>query len=432
MRTTAHSVPVEEGFPLVSLFGAPLDTGNLGVSALGESIIQSVGALRPMTDLLVFDNARGRRHMKHPDVGDYFADGAWISRRLHRQESLWSMRANSLVRFPPNRNVDTVRRSTVVLDITGGDSFTDLYGPRRWRLSVLPKLIALRVGTPLVLLPQTYGPFANAKRREQAVDLIAHARQAWARDPNGMDQLRELLGDRFDPSRHRQGVDVAFALPARRPEALPAPLDDWFSDTTDETVVGLNVSGLLMNDAQPSSAQFGLQLDYRRTMTELARRLLTEIADRLVLVPHVRGPGGESDDEACRRLAATLADPDRVQVLPPGLDAGTTKWCISRLDWFCGTRMHSTIAALSSGVPAAAVAYSHKTRGVFETCGLGHAVADARRLDEAEVLEHLIARAHARESDRQVLSARVDEIVGRASAQFHEILDGALDAERQG
>ena len=39
--------------------------------------------------------------------------------------------------------------------------------------------------------------------------------------------------------------------------------------------------------------------------------------------------------------------------------------------------MHATIAALSSGVPCATVAYSLKARGVFASCGMAHAVADA-------------------------------------------------------
>ena len=57
-------------------------------------------------------------------------------------------------------------------------------------------------------------------------------------------------------------------------------------------------------------------------------------------------------------------------MLSPDLDASEVKWCISKLDWFVGSRMHATIAALSSGVPCAAIAYSRKFRGVFATLGV--------------------------------------------------------------
>lgn len=407
--------------PTFCLFGAPADTGNLGVGALGESTLHSLHGARPDARILVFDNGRGRRSSPTTAAVPHERDGAWISRRLHRQESLWTMRFSGRFGFPRNRNVDAIRRASAVLDISGGDSFTDLYGNARWNLIVLAKLITLDAGTPLVLLPQTYGPFANERRRQLAASIVDRSHCAWTRDPDGLDTLRELLGDRFDEERHRQGVDVAFALPAVRP---PDPVAEQAETSGDgRTVVGLNVSGLLMNDLGGATEQFGLSFDYRRVVTELARRLLADIADHLVLVPHVRGRGAESDDAACAALMAELNESGRISVLPPGLDAGQTKWFISQLDWFCGTRMHATIAALSSGVPAAAIAYSGKTRGVFETCGMAHAVVDARKADEIGAVDRLVELAQDRRIDRARLDERIDTVVARSRDQFVDIVE---------
>ena len=329
--------------------------------------------------------------------------------------------------FPPNRNVASIRRAAAVLDISGGDSFTDLYGTARWNLVALPKIISLRVGTPLLLLPQTYGPFANPRRRAEAASIVDRARCAWARDPDGYAALRELLGDRFDPVRHREGVDVAFALPSRPPVGRIA--SECLPSGSDEVVVGLNVSGLIMNDPDSAARQFGLTIDYPRVVLELSRRLLDDVADRLVLVPHVRGTGSESDDVACQAVAAELAMPDRVSVLPPGLGASETKWYLSQLDWFCGTRMHATIGALSTGVPAAAIAYSLKTKGVFETCDMGHAVVDARSSSNHDVVDRLIELAARNRVERARLQARVDGVVRRACDQFAEILETVSSPE---
>jgi colanic acid/amylovoran biosynthesis protein len=415
--------------PTLCLFGAAGDTGNLGVSALGEATLHSVASQRPNARLLVFDNGRGRRHSPGSSSVSHDLDGAWNSRRVHRPESLWTMRLSSAIGVPRNRNVTSIRRSGAVLDISGGDSFTDLYGKARWNLILLSKLIALRVGTPLVLLPQTYGPFADPRRRHIAASVVDRAHAAWSRDPDGLDVLRDLLGDRFDPKRHREGVDVAFALPASRPsEHLAAR---WSRADDGAVTVGLNVSGLLMNDAAQTATQFGLAIDYRRVVTEVARRLLRDVADRLVLVPHVRGDGAESDDAACRHLAEELAAPGRVEVLPAGLSAGETKWCISELDWFCGTRMHATIAALSTGVPAAAIAYSLKTHGVFDTCGMRHAVVDARSASDTDAVDRLLELATDHEQERARLQLGVGEVVQRAHHQFVEILGGLALPEPQ-
>lgn len=415
--------------PTLCLFGAAGDTGNLGVSALGEATLHSLKSHLPNDRVLVFDNGRGRRRSTASSPVEHDLDGAWISRRVHRPESLWSMRLSSVIGVPRNRNVESIRQSTAVLDISGGDSFTDLYGKLRWDLVILSKLIALSVDTPLVLLPQTYGPFADPRRRRIAASVVDRAHAAWSRDPDGLDALRDLLGDRFDPTRHREGVDVAFALPASRP---PEPLATrWLSADDGRVTVGLNVSGLLMNDAARGTTQFGLTIDYRRVVTEVARRLLRDDADRLVLVPHVRGGGAESDDIACLALAEELSAPDRVELLPPGLSAGETKWFISGLDWFCGTRMHATIAALSTGVPAAAIAYSPKTHGVFDTCGMRHAVVDARSTSDADAVDRLLELSSDRRQERARLARGVDEVVRRARHQFVDILDGLPLHERR-
>ncbi|MEM9514934.1 MAG: polysaccharide pyruvyl transferase family protein [Actinomycetota bacterium] len=395
------------------------------MNALSEAVLHSVAAHRPDARVLVFDNGRGRRSSPSQASVEHSRDGAWISRRLHRSESLWAMRVSSALRVLPNRNVSAMRRAAAILDISGGDSFTDLYGIPRWNLVVLPKQIALRLGRPLVLLPQTYGPFEHDSHRNTASAVIAGARSAWARDARSFAAMRAVLGDRFDPRRHREGVDVAFALPASTPSDCVREIASH--QRAGEVVVGVNVSGLIANEQPAATAQFGLTVDYLALVHRVARQLLDGVADRLVLVPHVVGDGPESDVRACRRVAEALAEPDRVSILPPTLTASETKWCIAQFDWFCGTRMHSTVAALSSGVPAASIAYSLKTQGVFETCGMGHAVVDARSTSTDDAVDRLVELATRRLDERALLASRYRGVVDRAQGQFAEILDD-LDA----
>ena len=72
--------------------------------------------------------------------------------------------------------------------------------------------------------------------------------------------------------------------------------------------------------------------------------------------------------------------------------------------------MHSCIGALSSGVPAAGLAYSLKAQGVFETCGLGEHVADLRTLDEEETLATLWSSFERRAATRRSLAERLPGI----------------------
>ncbi len=51
-------------------------------------------------------------------------------------------------------------------------------------------------------------------------------------------------------------------------------------------------------------------------------------------------------------------------LVSPEYNAAETKWIISQMAFFAGARTHSTIAALSSGVPTLSFAYSIKAQGI--------------------------------------------------------------------
>lgn len=422
-----------EGSLRICLFNAALDTANLGVSALGESVAHSLRSAHPDSSLAVFDCSPGASTIQLGAIDrgkPVLRCGGYHTRRIYRPESLWNIRVCAHLGGLWNPGARLLRAADAVLDITGGDSFTDLYGAKRFFAGVLPKRIALGLLKPLILLPQTYGPFASPRNRRIAQDIVRRSAMAWARDERSFDVLKDLLGGAFDPVRHRSGVDVAFGLPAVRPseDALGAAAA-WLGDRS-APLAGLNVSGLVMNRPETAARQYGLQADYGQAVISLVRRLLTHSGARILLLPHVVTPPGhyESDIEACNRVADAVTGEagGRVAVLPALHGPCEVKWVISQLDWFCGTRMHATIAALSSGVPAAAIAYSPKTLGVFETCGQGAHVADPRQLDTEDVAERLWQSWGAREEARRSLRAALPAVLRRAEEQMDAIVRGCV------
>ncbi len=421
-----------------ALFGAAADTWNLGVTALMESTLLAVHRARPDAGMVVFDNGFGQRSSVI-DIGGESVRvelrGARHSRRWYRGDTLWTIRAASLLGGLGNGAARRIRDARAVLDLSGGDSFTDLYGAERLRQILLHKQIVLSLGTPLVLLPQTYGPFHSPRAERTASRLVRRAATAWARDPISFDRLVDLLGDDFDPQRHRLGVDVAFGLPTLplQTSALPAPLSRWLRDDREHPVVGLNVSGLCYRSPE-AAASLGLSVDYRGVVHALVDRVLERSDARIVLLAHVRAPIGheQSDQEANLAVLDHVAERhrDRVVVAPLPSTASEAKGLISRFDWFCGTRMHSTIASLGSGVPTGGLAYSIKMAGVFELCDQAEHVADATVDDDATVVDRLWwSWEHRREAASRLEPARA-AVVGRAATQLDEVLACAgLDAE---
>ena len=87
----------------------------------------------------------------------------------------------------------------------------------------------------------------------------------------------------------------------------------------------------------------------------------------ILLIPHVGSddPGNDDFNLLDSVFKAVSGDfPVPIQVIPDGLGAAELKWIISRCRVFAGARTHSTIAALSSGVPTLSISYSMKAKGI--------------------------------------------------------------------
>jgi len=310
--------------------------------------------------------------------------------------------------------------------VSGGDSFTDLYGEKRFQAMCRTKRLALDNGRPLILLPQTLGPFKDSAKKAEAVDILRRAHAIWVRDSKSYEFLKSELGSDFDPARHHLGVDMAVLLPTTQPAiAVPSVIDGWLSDAA-TPVAGLNVSGLLWQNAEQAQADFGLADNHRRQLLSAARTILDSDPNmRLVLVPHVNRPENdpESDWEAARALETMLQSEygDRTATLPQDYSAPELKATISRMDWFAGARMHATIAGFSSGVPTLGLGYSDKAAGVFEECGFVGSVADLREMD-AETLAHAVKESlEMRAQTKHDLDVALPALLQRASDQMDQV-----------
>ncbi|MDP3491519.1 MAG: polysaccharide pyruvyl transferase family protein [Hyphomonadaceae bacterium] len=238
-----------------------------------------------------------------------------------------------------------------VLDIAAGDSFADIYGIRRFAFQWVTKMIAIARGVPLVLSPQTIGPFERQPYVRLAQTVLNRASVVVARDPMSLEAVRKLA-----PKAHAAlAVDVAFALPYEDNSSLRGQ---------QRMRVGINVSALLLNEAECGSNRFGLSVDYG----VLTRRLIADLLARgdvdVHLFTHCNHPNGgwDDDDAATDKIAAEFPAALRV---PSFAGPSEAKSYISGLDFVVAGRMHACIAALSSGTPVVPIAYSRKFSGLF-------------------------------------------------------------------
>jgi colanic acid/amylovoran biosynthesis protein len=408
----------------------------MGVSALFMSAISGIGKFIDSVEFVVFDNGLGRRDetLVAPDGKDIhlIRFGARGGRRYHRPENLATMHMVSRLGnwgAWSNAGIRLIDSCDAVLDVSGGDSFSDIYGRERFNNVYRPKVIAIERCKPLILLPQTYGPYRATAVKKLAASVVRKASMAWARDLDSFNNLKILLADSFDPAIHQCGVDMAFGLmPSSADHLLDSRLNEWLtSKSAAQPLIGFNVSGLIYNDPVGATERYGLKADYRQIVIGFLRKILNQTSTRILLISHVMDLPGhfESDLAACGDVAAQVAQgyENRVEVAPASLNESQVKWLIAQMDWFCGTRMHSTIAALSSGIPTAAVSYSDKTAGVFETCKQVRQVMDPRKLTTTDVIDGLWESFSTRDEIRQSLAASLPRVIESVTSQFRAIAE---------
>jgi polysaccharide pyruvyl transferase WcaK-like protein len=254
----------------------------------------------------------------------------------------------------------TVRRADLVIDIGAGDSFADIYGRGRLIRMFVMKFLTHLARTPLVVAPQTIGPFTKGWSKTLARLSLRMSALVATRDAKSTAALRDLgyRGVAIEAS------DVALRLPFD----APAPRVDG------PVRVGINVSGLLMAGGYTGKNELGIALDYPALIRKLIANFQAEGCE-VHLVPHVIVREGRMVKEDDYRASAALAAEFPNTVLAPAFDSPSqAKSYIASMDFFMGARMHACIAAFSSGVPVVPMAYSRKFSGLFGTIGYNRTV----------------------------------------------------------
>ena len=234
-----------------------------------------------------------------------------------------------------------------VVNLCGGDGYTDIYGMIRLLAESVPVYIAKSKKIPMLFAPQTIGPFNKTTGRIIAKHTLKKLDHLFVRDKSSFDCCSNLKLDKITT----QVIDVAFALPFEKKTTESSKIK-----------VGINVSGLLYN----RDNYFNLSFSYKEFIDKIIKKMLSQGNYEVHLIPHVISETVPTDDDyrVCKEISEKYPDVTLAPKFDSPIDA---KNYISAMDVFSGARMHSTIGAISSGVPVIPVAYSRKFNGLYGT-----------------------------------------------------------------
>jgi len=277
----------------------------------------------------------------------------------------------------------------LVVDTRAGDSFADIYGMRRLTTMSLLAEFARRCDVPIIMGPQTIGPFDSRRGALVGRYTLAKSTAVMARD-----SVSAAHAARIGRPVDVLATDVVFALDV---PTVPKRFD-----------VLLNVSGLLWrSDAHVDSAA------YRRTVGRLYDGLVAD-GRTVGLLAHVV----DSDDAAIRSFVAE-AGVDAEVVVPTSLT--DVREIVAAAELVIGSRMHACLNALSVGTPAIPLAYSRKFAPLLDDLGWTHNVDLRSDADPARHALEIVGDDSLAES-AQLLAKTAQDLLAPAEHILREVL----------
>lgn len=255
---------------------------------------------------------------------------------------------------------EAINWANVALEV-GGDNYTLDYGPPWEFVDMDLKLKASKL--PVYIWGASVGPFAEMPAVEVA--MVQHFNTidgVFVREKLSYDDLIEKGLDNV----HRMTDPAIFMDPVM-------PHDLGFEIEAFRGAVGLNFSPF------QTKGLFGNKCEYWEVSdmdlagladlgADLVQQVLNTHGRPIVLLPHVFGPQNWNNDYHLLSAIHGKIDASnrhKVALPSPSLSAPELKWIVSHCSVFAGSRTHSTIAAISAGVPTLAFGYSRKAKGLM-------------------------------------------------------------------
>ncbi|MDX3071859.1 polysaccharide pyruvyl transferase family protein [Streptomyces sp. MI02-7b] len=309
------------------------------------------------------------------------------------------------------READAVSQADMVVSMGGGYLLArpGLDGYQNVFFVLLPVLLAQKSGVPVVFAPQSFGPFPGKPQRRLVGRVLRRAALVLAREDVSVGLLEECG---VPAQQVRRAVDSGFAF-------APDVTSDWRSRLgigAQEPLVGLTARRWLAPAAQER---------YERALAETIDALQADGA-RAVLIPQVTTDYlGDDDRIVERRIAGHCRTaPLRIE---ERVDYRDLKGLYSECSLLIGTRFHSVIFSLTSGVPCVAIEYEHKTRGIMADLGLSEWVLPIAEVTHAD-LWALVSKLRANpEEYRTALRQRLPAYIDQAE-EFPALLRAATGA----
>lgn len=399
-------------------------TGHSTFSNRGcEAIVRStVGLLKQQfrdIEVLVPSDDISWDNKQWPEAADYGV--RFVSHYCPFYTSYWQyLQRFKICRFKqmvwPFPLSDELRKTFAGVDAVisiGGDNYSLDYGFPLLLMGM--DRLAMEIGKPVVLWGASVGPFEKYK------DFVPIIRRHLA--SMSLITVRESISEKYICDTLGLNSPTCVADPAFILKKQSLNVDSFWPEANSSGVLGLNISPLLFRFGNPST-------DLYKEIVAFIQHAVNRCNLSVLLVPHVvpREGSGNKDDSLFMQRVMNYLKPlkGQVRMINSNLNTAQLKYVISQCRYFIGARTHSTIAALSSGIPTTSISYSIKSKGINKDI-FGHndhvlEVQDLSVLSLSKHLRCLITKEHDISMHLKDTTSRVHRELERATSQLAVLL----------
>jgi polysaccharide pyruvyl transferase WcaK-like protein len=261
----------------------------------------------------------------------------------------------------------------------------------------------------LVIWGASIGPFPDDKELKIIINNLKQVDLITVRESLSFEYLKKIgVSDNV-----RLVSDPAFIL----------PLDSQvYGDThlTNKKLLGFNISQQIAQNRK--SSKNGNTLE---ECIDFLKIIIKETDLDILLVPHVINfRNSNNDHEFMKEILRKLSLSGRISLISPKNDAMQIKFIISKCKYFIGARTHSTIAALSSGVPTLSISYSTKAVGInMDIFGSDSYVIDSKNFNAENLKKKFLNIINNEETIRDILAASIPKMQALAWNNVDYLLD---------
>lgn len=265
-------------------------------------------------------------------------------------------------------------------------------------------------GKPYILYNQSVGPFFNIKDEQVARKYLVDATVVICREELSLQRLRDMgLSNLLLRS------DIAFSLSPKKTSVI----EKYHFDSRNRNI-GITVKKCLAGEKQTA---------YEKVIAEFIRACIDNdpLINFFFLPQVINSLYGDNDLEVADRICDELSDKvrEKVHVITDDLHPGELKYIISLMHSFVGTRMHSNIFALASGVKTLALSYDLKTDGIMKMLDLSEYVIPVSKVSAAKMLS-LFCKMQDDQRYKNVLQGEIKVLIENSSCDLKSFLPAHL------